>query len=76
MYESALEDLAIADKICSGENSDIKKLIGKINFEINLELGVHTAKADKDSKIFYKTNNQNQHCVGLFDSNMIESPPL
>ncbi len=35
-YKSALDDLYIAYKLCS-TNSDIKKLIGKINEELNYE---------------------------------------
>lgn len=75
MYDSALEDLAIADKICSGENSDVKKLIGKINYEINLQ-SVYSNLSDINSKMYYQRNNQNQNCNEIFDSNMIESPPL
>ncbi|RMZ96171.1 TANC2-like isoform X2 [Brachionus plicatilis] len=68
MYESALEDLTVADKLCYGENPDIKKLIGKIKDEHNL----------KDaSKLYYKQrNDQYLHCAEIFDSSMIESPPL
>ena len=75
MYDSALEDLAFADRICFGENSDVKKLIGKINYEINLQ-SIYSNLPDKDSKMYYKRNIQNQNCNEIFDSNMIESPPL
>ena len=34
LYESALEDLSVASKLCT-TNNDIKKLINKIHEEIN-----------------------------------------
>jgi len=49
-YESALDDLNIASKLCT-TNNDIKKLINKIHEEINGKSNNSTLKRkDKENK--------------------------
>jgi hypothetical protein len=69
-----LEDLFIASKLCP-ENSDVKKLISKINDEINLKSSSSTLKKkDKHSANVVKKHQQQpqqQH-----QTYIIESAPL
>ncbi|CAF0926663.1 unnamed protein product [Brachionus calyciflorus] len=72
IYESALDDLFIAERLCIGDSSDIKKLIIKIRDEMK-----YNSTLKKDSTIYYSQSRvQHQQHDQLLDPNMIESPPL
>jgi hypothetical protein len=87
-YESALDDLAIASKLCS-TNADIKKLINKITDEMNGKCSNHsTLKANKEKEKEKEKSKKNKeegtpqlsrnqpNNKQQQQSYLIESPPL